>query len=248
MLNTFRSLVTPLTLAALALATGACGRISILPPAPPAPPSTMYAPIPAEVATAVASARKALQDPDPTLVYAAAYGVQPSGKMADSHRSGWVVGFNERRAAGPRGALVVIDWTADTTLRVTKPWTGAVPRLDAAKLPPVRQTVLWARDAGLKKADTFMVAYVATAAGPVAAVTPREEDFQAAFDDADGARQVVMLDALTGKPLAKVAAPGSEADALEAPEAAPEAGAEDAEAPADAADLAALVMDPRRGR
>lgn len=247
MLNTFHTFLVSLTLAAIALATGACGRISILPPPPPAPPSTMYAPIPAEVATAVAAARRALQDPDPTLLYAAAYGVQPTGKLADSHRSGWVVGFNERRAAGPRGALVVIDWTAEATVNVTKPWTGQVPRLDAAKLPPVRQTVLWARDAGLKKADTFMVAYVATATGPIAAVTPREEDFQAAFDDADGARQVVMIDALTGKPLAKVPAPGSEADdPAEAAEAADPA--EDEAAPADAARLAALVMDPRRGR
>lgn len=239
MLNSIRHTLIPVMLGAIALATGACGRISILPPAPPPPPEAMYAPMPTELPAAVAAARSALADPEATLVYAAAYGVTPSGKLVDSHRSGWVVGFQERRATGPRASLVAIDWTAQKTVTAAKPWAGQVPVLDAAKLPPLRQTVLWARDAGLKKADTFMVAYVASATGPVAAVTQREEDLQVAFEDDGGARQVVMLEALTGKPLAKVAGP--------APAAEPEPGEAGASAPADAAKLAALVMGPRRG-
>ncbi len=241
MLNSFHRTIITVTLGAIALTTGACGRISILPPAPPPPPETQFAPMPTELAAAVTSARAALADPEATLVYAAAYGVTPVGRLADSHRSGWVVGFQERRTTGPRASLVVIDWTARKRVLAAKPWSGQVPKLDAAKLPQLRQTVLWARDAGLKKADTFMVAYVASATGPVAAVTERDDDVQAAFDDDGGTRQIVMLDALTGKPLAKLAEPAP------APAAEPTEAEEEAAAPAEAASLAALVMGPRRG-
>ena len=236
MLNCFRRSLLPLTLGAIALATGACGRISILPPAPAAPPAAQFAPMPTELGAAVAAARAALSDPDPVLLYAAAYGVEPSGKLADSHRSGWVVGFQERRATGVRTAMVTIDWTSHARVTTARPLPGALPpKLDPARLPALRQSLLWARDAGLQKAKTFQVAFVATPAGPVAAIGERDDALTAALDE-EGARQVILLDALTGKPLAQLTEPE--------PAAAP-ADADDASE--DAASLAMLALSPRRG-
>lgn len=240
MLNTIRRSLLPLTLGAIALATGACGRISILPPAPVPPPPAQFAPMPTELAAAVASARASLQGAEATLLYAAAYGVQTNGKLADSYRSGWVLGFQEKRANGVKASMVVIDWRATPRVVAAKPLPGATPpALDAAKLPPLKQTLLWGREAGLQKARSFQVAYVATPAGPVAAVGERaEEGVSEQVTDLE-ARDVIMLDALTGKPLAKVQDP--------APDETPETAAEAGDTPEDAASLAMLALSPHRG-
>jgi hypothetical protein len=240
MLNAFRRPLIVLTLGATALATGACGRISILPPEPPPPIGSVYQPMPTELQAAVAVARKALADPEPQLLYAAAYGVQPNGKFADSHRSGWVVGFQEQRASGPRASLVVIDWRAMARVIAAKPPATPVPALDAAKLPPIRQALTWARDAGMKKADTFQLAYVAGPDGARVAIGERGDDDRITpLDTEADERQVIVFDAATGQAIAKPA-PAPAAGTVEE-------GSPEPDSPEGAATLAALALGPTRG-
>lgn len=193
-----------------ALATGACGRIALPAPSVPAPVSERQ-PMAKDLPGAVAAARLAMKDPDAKPLTIAAYGVTDAGKLADSIRSGWVLGMQPTRGDVTKPKLVALYWDGDTRVTSAKPSSEAQgPALMPTVLPPMRQSIAWARSAGMKKAATYQIVYMADAEGPLVAVAERTPVGGDPLADsaADPDRKVMILDASTGKSLlAAVPAP-----------------------------------------
>lgn len=198
----------------LALATTACGRI-VAPGAPAPVPVVSRLVVGHSVPEAISAARTALKDPAARPIVIAAFGVTQAGKLNDSVRSGWVVGLMRSNGDATRATLVALSLDGSFTLKTAKlPDQAQGAALLPTVLPSLKTSVGWAQAAGLPKAATYQVCYMADPDGPAVAVTQRTAlGGDPLTDIAEEERKVVFLDPATGKSLVPaVPAPAESAD------------------------------------
>lgn len=205
-----KSILILLSVTALA----GCGRTPLS--ALQAPPVDATRPAPAlDVPSAVKVARTALASATADVRYVAAFGITNQGRVANSVRTGWVVGFVD----GQKATLVGVDWMGGTRVVNAKlPANTVTIPLKVDSLPSLNTTLAWAREAGLQKSSTYQVAWLADGKGPFVGVAQMLPPGSDPLVDNTPERAVVLLDALTGKalkPIEKSKAPEVSADSPE---------------------------------